>query len=505
MTQPHASNLDKIKHIIVIMMENRSFDHMLGFLYADSNNKSPNGDDFEGLSGKESNPDDSTGKDINVFKIQSNDPYRYVMPKADPGEGYPNTMNQLYGRPNNIENGPYNKGVVNDWAYSYVNVDEKYFKEEDGVPPAYPGVSNRDIMGMFTPELLPVMSGLAKGFAVCDHWYCSIPTETIPNRAFIHMATSQGVLKDTLSKEVDGKTVKYKYYYTAPSIYPKLTEKGVSWSMYGYDSPPLARSSTKDLHDASNSHFGVYSDFKQAIKDKTLAEYVFLEPSWGVRGNSMHPNYNVANGEDFLLDLYNTIRNSDYWEDTLLIINFDEHGGCYDHVLPPSNAAQPNAEAYNEEYDFDFTRFGVRIPAILVSPWIPAGSVFRPEGSIPLDHTSVLSTLEEKYGIDPLTARDAAAPHLGGALSLDKARTDDPMKGIKAPEYIPPEPPKGADRPGHIQTMHKGYLNQLNQQKQSHAHIDDQHWLHTDTQDANAHLTRSYHHYYHHHEYHKDR
>ena len=497
MSKTPKSNLDKIKHTIVIMMENRSFDHMLGFLY--EGNQSPNGDKFEGLTGKESNTDSSTGIDIPVFKIENDDPLRYVMPKADPGEGYANTLSQLYGHPVDMKKGPFNTGFVNDWAFSYKDIDEKYFKEKDGVPPAYPGIANKDIMGMFTPGLLPVMSGLAKGFAVCDQWYCSIPTETIPNRSFIHMATSQGILADSVElPQSGGGTKKGQFHYTAPTIYGELTKKDISWAMYGYNSPPLARSTIKGLHDAPNANFGQYSDFKTALKSKDMPEYIFLEPEWGVLGNSMHPNYNVASGEDFLLDIYQSLKESDHWEDTLLIVNFDEHGGCYDHVLPPDTAAQPNAESVNKETGFDFTRFGVRIPAILISPWIPAGSVFRaPEGGTPIDHTSVLATLEEKYGIEPLTERDKAAPHLGGALSLNKVRKDDPMAGVKAPQYTPPVPPKGADRPGHIQTMHKGYLNQLHESKGSSMTVSDDDWLKKSSSDANDYISKSYHNYYH--------
>jgi phospholipase C len=428
------------------------------------------------------------------------------MPKADPGEGYENTMTQLYGHPADMKNGPFNQGFVNDWAFSYKNIDEKYFKEKDGVPPAYPGIANKDIMGMFTPDLLPVMSGLAKGFAVCDHWYCSIPTETIPNRSFIHMATSQGVLKDTVElKQPDGTTKKGQFQYTAPTIYTELTKKGVSWGMYGYNQPPLARSTITELQNAKNHHFGDYSHFKKHLDSKKLPAYSFLEPEWGVKGNSMHPNYNVAAGEEFLLEVYNDLKQSAHWEDTLLIVNFDEHGGCYDHVLPPSNAAQPNAESVNAATGFDFTRFGVRIPAILISPWIPAGSVFRaPASGAPIDHTSVLATLEEKYGIEPLTERDKAAPHLGGALSLDKVRTDDPMAGVKAPQYTPPTEPAGADRPGHIQTMHRGYLDQMHASKGSSMTVNDDDWFKKSSKEADDYISKSYHSYYHENQFQND-
>ena len=103
------------------------------------------------------------------------------------------------------------------------------------------------------------------------------------------------------------------------------------------------------------------------------------------------------------------LRDGPGWDQTLLIVTYDEHGGCYDHVPPPSGAIPPDQAI--GEYGFDFTRFGVRVPAVLVSPLIAAGTVFRvPAGSMPLDHTSILKTVETRWGLPSLTARDAAAP-----------------------------------------------------------------------------------------------
>ncbi|MCB9231797.1 MAG: phosphoesterase [Bacteroidia bacterium] len=455
-------NLDKIEHIVVVMFENRSFDHMLGFLYEDSGNKSPLGHDFEGLTGNESNPytDKTTGetRQVPVYKIPEGE-FTYYMPKADPGEGFPATNEQLYGtnKPQFPFTGQTNQGFVNDFAYSYVNIDQKYFKPKDGIPPTFPNIQPEDIMGMFTPAQLPILSGLAKGFAVCDHWYCSIPTETVPNRSFLHAATSQGILRDS-----DEQTKKH-YFYTAPTIFPRLDQANVSWKIYGYNALPLARASTSDLKEAPLSNFGLYSDFQHDLWGGNLASYTFLEPHWGPSGNSQHPNYDVSSGEKFLYNIYQSLRKSEYWEKTLLVVTYDEHGGCYDHVLPPGGAAQPNAESVNTQYypdePFKFDRFGVRVPAVLISPYIQAGTVFRvPEGTTPIDHTSVLATIEAKWNILPLTARDAAAPHLGGVLTLDQARTDDPLQGITPP--VNKSTWKPADTPSHLQLVHAGYVRQ---------------------------------------------
>src|SRR6185369_4077036 len=148
--------------------------------------------------------------------------------------------------------------------------------------------------------------------------------------------------------------------------------------------------------------------------------------------NSQHPNYDVAPGEQLIHDVYYAVRNGKGWNQTLLIVTYDEHGGCYDHVSPPTGAIPPDHTP--GEFGFDFKRFGVRVPAVLVSPLIAPGTVFRvPAGTMPLDHTSVLRTVENRWGIPALTARDASAPDVSAVLTLTKPRTDDPLKGVKVP------------------------------------------------------------------------
>jgi len=454
-------NLDKIDHIVVIMLENRSFDQMLGYLYTDQKNISDAGQPYEGLTGKETCPYSQNGKitEVPVSRISTSDPYNYVMPGADPGEGYPDTIEQLYGvTPKKKAGLPAppaepNKGFVNNFAGKALPEDK------DRTPPIYPGTKAENIMGMFTPELLPITSALAKGYAVCDHWYCSIPTETLPNRAFIHMATSQGVLWDSVYN-AQGK--RGPNVYDAKTIYEEMDKKGISWKMYACENKAdtlpnytHAKSGIQYLIDAPAANFGLFSEFKKEVADGTIADYTFLEPAWGATGNSMHPNYNVAAGEEFLQEIYSTLRsNPKVWEKTLLIVTFDEHGGNYDHVFPPRTAAQPDSESVDKEYGFDFTQFGVRVPTILISPWIEKGTVFRvPEGSTPMDHTSVLATLEAKYDLKPLTARDKAAPHVGAALSRSTPRpeSDNPLAKLVAPKYTPPVEQK--KHAAHLETM----------------------------------------------------
>jgi phospholipase C len=425
-----ATLLNSINHLVVVMLENRSFDHMLGFLYAARGNVSPSGEPFEGLKGTEAIPNGKGGQ-VKVSQILPTGKHPYFMPGANPGEGYLNTNWQLFG----TEEAPVpiapatNQGFVTNFASTLA-----WESEQTGE--VLPGTTASQIMGMYVPQTLPILSNLASGYAVCDHWFASVPTQTFPNRAFVAMATSQGFVQDKSCK-----------VFTAPSIYTLLGKNGKTWSVFGYDAPPLSRGSVADITSAPPGNFGLFTDFQAAARAGTLANYVFLEPSWGASGNSQHPNYDVSKGEQFLHDVYYALLNSPLWQQTLLIITYDEHGGCYDHVAPPETAVAPDNSV--GELNFDFKRFGLRVPTVLVSPLIAPATVYRAAGPTPFDHTSILATLEKRFGLPSLTRRDAAAPHVGGVLTLARPRQDDPLAGIEVP--VSTAAPKMAPGPDHLQ------------------------------------------------------
>jgi phospholipase C len=431
------NQLSSVQHIVQLMLENRSFDHMLGFLYP--NKTGPNVQPFEGLHGTENN-NDANGNPVTVFQIDPTAASAYFMPGADPGEGYANTNSQLFGTgdpptPAIATNG----GFVTNYAAA-IAYDQRIHRK------VVPGTVASDIMGVFTPTGLPVLSGLAAGFAVCDQWYSSVPTETFPNRAFACAATSQGHMNDSTSS------------YTVQSIFGLMTAHAVSWKIYGYNAEPLTRGNYPDTMQAPDTCFGKFADFQADAAAGNLPAYSFLEPSWGSTGNSQHPNYDVALGEALIQQVYQALRSSPGWNQTLLIITYDEHGGCYDHVAPPGEAVPPDTSV--GEWGFDFTRFGVRVPAVLVSPLIPAGTIYRvPAGSTPIDHTSVLKTIELRWGLPALTARDAAAPDLGGVLTLTTPRTDDPLAGVTAPTSTGASPAAG--EVSHLQQLHAQMIADL--------------------------------------------
>ena len=430
----NGNGLSSVEHVVVLMLENRSFDHMLGFLYSGSGNVSPAGQPFEGLAGTESNPD-GTSQPVTVFAIEPTTPHAYFMPGADPGEGYMATNDQLFGSENAPAQSsvtPAMQGFVKDFAYTL-----GWQARESGWT-ILPGTGANDIMGCFTPDALPVLSALASGYAVCDQWFSSVPTETMPNRAFACSATSQGHLDDKTRT------------FTSPSIFGLLGGHGLSWGIFGYDAEPLTKSTFTDIATAAGGTIGKFTDFQAAVAAGTLPAFSFLEPEWSATGNSQHPAYDVALGEQLIHDVYATLRGGPGWGQTLLVITYDEHGGCYDHVPPPSGAAPPDATA--GEFGFDFTRFGVRVPTVLVSPLIAAGTVFRvPATGTPLDHTSTLKTVQQRWGLPALTARDAAAPSFADVLTLATPRTDDVLAGVTVPVSGASNP--AATAPSHLQEV----------------------------------------------------
>jgi phospholipase C len=238
--------------------------------------------------------------------------------------------------------------------------------------------------------------------------------------------------------------------FTAPSIFGLLGGHGLSWGIYGYGAEPLTRSTFTDIAQAPGGHIGLFAGFTAAAAAGTLPAFTFLEPSWGSAGNSQHPNYDVALGEQLIHDVYEAVRGGPGWAQTLLVITYDEHGGCYDHVPPPSGAVPPDTTV--GEFGFGFTRFGVRVPTVLVSPLIEAGTVPRvPAGSTPFDHTSILKTVQQRWNLPALTARDAAAPDFGDVLALTTPRTDDVLAGVTVPAPAGPGPAAG--HPSHLQEI----------------------------------------------------
>jgi phospholipase C len=176
-------------------------------------------------------------------------------------------------------------------------------------------------------------------------------------------------------------------------------------------------------------HFHGMEEFEEDCRDGTLPEYSFLEPSFQIEPNDEHPPHDVSLGEQFLLRIWKSVSGGRDWNSTLLVITFDEHGGCYDHVLPPA-AVPPDAASDPGEDNFHFDRYGARVPTVLVSPYIEAGTVFRTPSDVPYDHTSILATLRDWLQIPEErmlnSARVKKAPTLGNVLTRSTPRAELP-------------------------------------------------------------------------------
>lgn len=374
----------QIDHVIVLMLENRSFDSMLGRLY-------PQSKDFDGLAGTESNR--FNGEEIRVWTSGTTHDPSMKIPTPDPGELFDDITAQIFGAGKSPPSPPTMEGFAQDYA---------------GVPNA----SARDIMHGYAPQQVPVLSELARAFGVSDRWFASAPNQTWPNRFFVHTGTAAGYVNN----------MPLHVPYTMKTIYNRLSAAQRSWRVYYHDVPQVATLSRiwADLPD----HLYSFEDaFMADAMAGRLPSYSFIEPRYFAdpllnrMPNDQHPPHDVRLGERLIARCYDAIRNGAAWDRSLFIITYDEHGGLYDHVPPPA-AVPPDSRSPD---GFKFDRYGVRVPAVLVSPWIAAGSIIRPpDGSpYPFDHTSILATLRKLFRLGrPLSERDAVAPDLLSALSL---------------------------------------------------------------------------------------
>lgn len=377
--------LPDIDHIVVLMLENRSFDCMLGRLY-------PKSAAFDGLARTESNLN-ADGVPVVVWEVAGADATNMSIPDPDPGEMFTDINTQLFGTPV-VPNGALHP-QMSGFVQNYQAQDTK----------GAGGYDPKAVMHHFIPEQVPVISKLATQFGVSDRWHASAPCQTWPNRFFVHTGTAAGYENNSPPH----------FPYTMKTIYDLLDEGGQSWKIYFHDMPQSLTLSNLWLK-ASNFHF--YQQFQMDAKAGALPAYSFIEPRYFADAgmpSDQHPPHDATLGEQLIADVYNCLRAGPGWEKTLLIITYDEHGGCFDHAPPPA-AAPPSA---TPSAPFNFDRYGVRVPAVLISPYIPEGSIIRPDGELPFDHTSIIATVRERFGLGgPLTNRDAVAPHLGAALSL---------------------------------------------------------------------------------------
>jgi phospholipase C len=451
-------------HVVAIMFENRSFDHMLGWLYEAG--QEPVGQTFDGLhQGAYSNPG-ASGEAVPAHVYSGPTDQIMAQPDPDPGEFYPHVNTQLFGTIDPESNGdlknrlgapwnlpkdtskPQNNGFVRDYI-----VASTLSRGRTPTPEEYAVV-----MGGFSPAMLPVLSTLAKNFAVYDHWHAAVPSQTFCNRSFFHAGTSHGFVTNSegggIGKWLDAPAV--------PTVFSRLEDAGKSWRVY-YDAQQVVSLtgllSAPSLEKYWKSNFRSMEQFHDDAAKGNLPDYAFIEPRMVFDHNDMHPPVvhpskdssdpetpkmasafsDMRAGEQLLGEVYTAVKNGasptgSNAMNTVLLVTFDEHGGLYDHVAPPT-AVPPAKNTAEGEMGFTFDRLGLRVPTIVVSAYTKAGTVVNDE----MHHGSLAKTIAELHGIDPLTERDASATPIFNAVNLTKPRQPALWPTV-TPAYVPPNP-----------------------------------------------------------------
>lgn len=428
-TMQYVGPYTPITNVFVLMLENRSFDNLFamsgipGIIAATADN-------FNSCDGKHYNV--RKGAPVNM--------------PTDPGHEFDDVVEQLAGSGACYRSGqPYPAVNNSGFAVNYATTTS-----EGPLPPT---ADIGDIMAAFdTPKQLPVIYQLATEFALCDQWFSSLPGPTWPNRFFVHGASSAGLDHSPSTAEMVDWETAGGFAYPHGSIYEALNKANIPWRIYNdnlnqFSDDPQNGSFSGEIPQVAAlkgvNLWDVHSlaDFAADLHSGYAYRYTFIEPNYGdvvsgsyAGGSSQHPMDDVYGGESLIKFVYEAIRNSPLWESSLLLITYDEHGGFYDSFKPDAAPAPSDGspDTYNR-YGFDFKQYGVRVPAVAVSPLISGGTVDHTL----YDHASVLATVEKLFDLQPLTQRDAAANNLSHLLSRATPRLDCPVK-LNDPVKSPP-------------------------------------------------------------------
>lgn len=426
--QAARARLRKIKHIVVLMMENRSFDQMLGFLQAD-------GLEVDGLRGAKTNLD-AAGNRYESFEWgpgeTAPDPPEGLRPKVlDPDHSRDGVREQLKGG---------NTGFVKSFAASRRNEKKEPIELAERFL--------RMPMGYYGAAHLPVYRHLAHNFCVCDRWHCSVPADTWPNRLYALAGTDAPKLGHkpslfTKLKRILKRVPKLDFLGDAPIFDVEAFTRQLrdsQWRWYSHDPATLRAADPhyRRLGDLKRDNFTFFNrrrvhprtqkleapivtrdSFLDDAAKGELRDVSWIDPNFvdlsvfDPNSNDDHPPSDVRAGQSLVLELYEALARSPHWEDTLLVITYDEHGGFYDHVAPPK------VDDHEEH-----STLGPRVPALVVGPRV------RKHVSHELfEHTSLIATILRRFADDPEQALAAMpprvrnAPHLGALLEAEP-RTD---------------------------------------------------------------------------------
>jgi phospholipase C len=423
-TQAQAdANLKKIKHVVVLMLENRSFDHMLGFLELERGRKLK-----EGL----------TGGEFNELPGENGHPAERV-----PMFALPDTQ-LLYDPPHSV--GRVRQQVANGTMSGFVAAYKEAFErqvEEDG-PVEVPGFpfDPRAVMGYHPAAHVPAYEILATEFGLCDRWFSSFAGNTWVNRTI--SLTGQPARRENGALITDNDPP-----FNAVSFFRTLDDRDVKWKFYSQDMHTLRIVDSR--YRVAPAHYANMDQFRRDAENGDLPAVSWVEPNFIDFGSALdwtqieyrahltaanddHPPVDVTHAQVMVATVFLQLLTSQSWNDTLLIVTYDEHGGFYDHVAPPR---LPAGIAESP----DFASFGCRVPALVVSPFVGRGLV----SSRVFDHTSIIKTILKTFCASPqngaipsISKRVDAADHLGWLLNEAAPRLAQPAgKGAAAAAVDP--------------------------------------------------------------------
>lgn len=424
--------------MVVLMEENRAFDHMLGWMAKGG----PQGDTrVNGLTGNECNAKDITKPMTGDNMVCVNDRALDRCP-YDPNHAHDATTERIFtcntasgGTPNTPCSEPTSTtGNASMGGF----VQSAIWEKKDGL----------NEMSMWPSESVPVITTLAKEFANFDHFFCDHPGPTFPNRQFVISGTAHGEQDDEVPRGG----------FPQKTIYRLLEENGKTWKLYYEDSLAWAIFNADLRRPEAKQNIRPMSEFYTDAAAGTLPNFAFIEPRIAASKNAshlpslglmnhQHPTASVREGERLMKNVYEGLRSGPKWNSTLFVLTYDEHGGFFDHVSPPQDGV-PQPDNVSTAKGFTYQRLGIRIPTVIISPWIEKGLLVsapsdaqKQQPTSQWSLSSILATAQAVLGLTggPLTKRDAWSAKFDGLLeTLTEPRTDCPMT---LPD-VPP-PPQG--------------------------------------------------------------
>jgi phospholipase C len=345
-----------ITTMVFMMMENRSYDHLMGA-------RALEGLGGNGLTAAMTNPN-MAGDAVPIFEVGGAD----AVCVLDPPHGWESCRAQMNG------------GLMDGFVTAY--------------EAAHSTSGLNQVMGYLTRAHEPVTWALADSYTSCDQWHCSVLGPTIPNRMYWHSGTSQG--------QQDNRNPSGGIAWD--TIYHRLYDKSIDWTYYYGDVPTLAFiTGLPGLQDRLQRMEKFFEDAEAG----TLPPVVYIDPAFSM--NDDHPPHHTILGQQLIASVYTALANSPQWKNTLFVLTYDEHGGYFDHVAPPSDGA-------DEFADLGFNQLGIRVPALVMGPYAKQGAVV----STRYEHSSALKHIQNHFGLEPLWMRTEQASDLTDCLDLDR-------------------------------------------------------------------------------------